>query len=427
LQDLGIDIQRRGLALSERQFGISMDRQESGIQYNQDMLRLNRSQQLMTRQFSKEDWTMQDQVRGLQWQWKSEDFDESVRFMTGRQRKLAERQQGRDTVMHNIEGDNISKQRSRQKQLWKLEDNRFRLQEQRQQEEIEHQEELIEIQKEQFELRKEQFALTEENLGLSKEQFEIQKEQYELQGENLALQQENMEKNLAFQEERMALEEQSMELQRAYQVVQHQLQGAAIGAAVEQAEKAKAIAEDTVLAQTTQKDILSAWGTWQETWPVEFQDAFSIAIDAVAGKFASAMSSVVSSLGSVNLSNPYGSWGNGGSSTQNTSGFGGNLSNMLGNKGAGYKAGSGDALGGHRFAGEPGEVGEYEPELFIPEQSGTIIPMHKINPWVNRRIESPAMAKNKSKSGPTVVKVYIGNEQIDNHVIRVVESELEVV
>jgi len=413
LQDHGLDLQRRGLALSERQHEISIERQESSIGFNRAMLGLNRQQTLIQRQGTRDDWVMQDQVRDLQWQWKSEDFDESVRFMSGRQRKLAERQFGRDTVMHNIEGDNVTRQRERQKQIWSLEDKRFRLQEKRQNEEIEHQEELIEIQKQQFELRREQFALTEENLVLNKEQFEIQKEQYELQGEQLELQQENMEKNIAFQNERLSLEQESQELQRAYATVQHELQGSAIGAAIRQAEQAKEIAEQTEIAGVEQKSILDNWSQWQNRWPEEFQEAFAGAIEAVAAKFRAVMSAAAASVRVGVIQ--------GGGASGFTPYIGGNSTNSSGGATLGKKGG--DALGGHRMAFEAGEVGEYEPEIFVPEQSGTIIPMHKINPWTNQRIETPAVAK-ESKAGPTIVKVYIGNEQLDNRIIRVVESEL---
>jgi hypothetical protein len=121
------------------------------------------------------DWDYQDQTRALQWGWKQEDFQEQRRFMTGRDRRLAERQMQRETVMHDIEGDRIDTQRSQQKELWKLEDDRF----------------------------------------------DTQKRHFT---EQLAMQADQLKMARGFFEERQRLEEEQIAMQRAYQMLQFDFQ-----------------------------------------------------------------------------------------------------------------------------------------------------------------------------------------------------------
>jgi len=64
----------------------------------------------------------------MQWQWKQEDFAENIRFMSGRERRLAERQMGVRLRCMASRGNKIDKQKARQKELWMLEDERFSLQ-----------------------------------------------------------------------------------------------------------------------------------------------------------------------------------------------------------------------------------------------------------------------------------------------------------
>jgi hypothetical protein len=126
----------------------------------------------------------------MQWGWKVEDFEENVRFMSGRQRKLAERQMERETTMYGMEGERIDTQRERQKEMWSLEDQRFEL---------------------------------------TKKHFEEQRQ----------LQQENMKKQREFYDEGMKLQDELLRLQREYQMKQLELQKAAIGAQAEAARKMK--------------------------------------------------------------------------------------------------------------------------------------------------------------------------------------------
>jgi hypothetical protein len=134
----------------------------------------------MQRSWAREDWGWQDMTRNLQWGWKREDFEEEVRFMGGRQRKLAERQMRRETTMFGLEGERIDTERKRQEESWDLEDERF----------------------------------------------DIQRKHYE---QSKKLQEEAMEMNRRFYEEQKKMQEEQVKLERAFYVEQQKLQEQAIG------------------------------------------------------------------------------------------------------------------------------------------------------------------------------------------------------
>ena len=148
----------------------------------------------------------QAQVRSLQWQWKTEDYGEEVRFMTGRQRRLAERQMGRDTTMHNLEGDQIEKQHA-------LEDKRY-------QKSVEYTNKMIELEKKQFDLNKEHretmFKLDQEDFQRHKKEF---LEQKKLEDEIIALQRKHQKDQLDFQAAQAANSIKQTKLQRELEEV----------------------------------------------------------------------------------------------------------------------------------------------------------------------------------------------------------------
>ena len=88
--------------------------------------------------------------------------------MTGRQRRISERQMGRSTVMHNLQEENIDKQRERQQEIWRLEDRKHQMA-------IEHFEEQATMQDERLEKMREFY---EESKKLQEQQFELQKAQF---------------------------------------------------------------------------------------------------------------------------------------------------------------------------------------------------------------------------------------------------------
>jgi hypothetical protein len=166
--------QESSMAMSQRQASQSWGLQAQGMQMNQD--------------FARQGWAYQDKTRNLQWGWKVEDFQENVRFMTGRERRLAERQMGRETTMHNLEGTQIDKQRQQQEEIWDLQEQQFEMTKEHFAEQQKFQEEALEKQKEFYDERK---RLEDESIAL---QREYQLKQLDLQGASVALQREQAEK-----------------------------------------------------------------------------------------------------------------------------------------------------------------------------------------------------------------------------------------
>jgi hypothetical protein len=172
-------------------FGQQSQQMEMGNRFFQQNMGLNMQQSQMQRGWSMEDWQTQDRTRAMQWGWRVEDFGEQARFLTGRDRRMAERQMGRETIMHDIEGEQIDRQRERQRELWDLEDERFRVQRQQQQEQLRFSQEALKIQEQFFEERRrleeeqnklqrayqtEQMRLSEEQVKASAAYAQTQKE-----------------------------------------------------------------------------------------------------------------------------------------------------------------------------------------------------------------------------------------------------------
>lgn len=199
---------QRNLGYAQQEWGFKMQESQMALQSRQfyENFAMNKYQAQTQRGWQREDWQFQDQQRGMQWQWRLEDFNEEVRFMTGRQRKLAERGMKRETITHNLEEDQIDRQKSRQEVLWKMEDERFA------------------IQKKQFEDSK---RLQEEQLNMAKK----------------------------FYEEGKKMQEELVKLQRAEWVENMNLQKASIGLAAKQAEEQKKVNDAMLAFMTFQSDI----------------------------------------------------------------------------------------------------------------------------------------------------------------------------
>jgi hypothetical protein len=163
----GVQDAMRGLGYMQQEWQFGRQREQLDMQdrFWQQNFNLNRRQSMMQRPWRREDWAYQDQTRALQWSWRQEDFQEESRFMTGRDRRLAERGMARETIMYGLEGEQIDKQRERQEDLWKLEDERFMIQEQQHKEQLQFQEEGIKTQQKFYEERK---RLTEEQYKLQR-------------------------------------------------------------------------------------------------------------------------------------------------------------------------------------------------------------------------------------------------------------------
>lgn len=142
----GIEDRQRALGHANQmwQFGFQERQIDTNVRQQKEQWGLQRYETNLQRGWTREDWGYQSQMRDMQWGWKQEDFQEEVRFMTGRQRRLAERQQKRDTTVHNLEEDQIDRQKGRQEELWKLEDERFKMQKQNFEEGVKMQREQLE-------------------------------------------------------------------------------------------------------------------------------------------------------------------------------------------------------------------------------------------------------------------------------------------
>jgi len=156
-QEWQFDFQDRQIEMNSRNFSENMG--------------MNVYQSHVQRGWAKEDWAHNDNVRALNWQWKTDDFNEEVRFMTGRERKKAERGMDRDTIMHNLDEQQVDKQKGRQQELWKLEDKRFEIQRRQFAESQKMQLESLEKQKELFVARK----------GMEEQEIKFQREHYKQQ------------------------------------------------------------------------------------------------------------------------------------------------------------------------------------------------------------------------------------------------------
>ncbi len=190
----GIEDRQRALGHQNQmwQFGFQERQIDQNVRQQGEQWGLQRYETGLQRSWQREDWGYNAQMRNMQWGWKQEDFQEESRFMTGRQRRLAERQNQRDTTVHNLEGDQIDRQKGRQEELWKIEDERFKMQKR-------HFEEGVQMQREQLEHSR-KFYL--ENKKLEDEKIKLQR---------------------AHWEDEMKLQRESIKLSQRYAVEQHKI------------------------------------------------------------------------------------------------------------------------------------------------------------------------------------------------------------
>lgn len=193
LRDLSREQQRWQFGFQERQLSLSNQQWQQNFAMQQQ-------QSLRQREWTREDWGWNAETRNLQWGWKQEDFAENLRFMTGRERRLAERQMGRETIMHDREGEQLDRQKNRQEELWRMEDERFKLQQEQHAETLSMQEEQLKKSEEYFEER----AKLEDEA--TKIQRQYAQENMKIQREQLELTQQHAKENLLFQNTMLQLQ-----------------------------------------------------------------------------------------------------------------------------------------------------------------------------------------------------------------------------
>lgn len=362
----------RYLGYAQQEWQTGFQREQLGMQQRQwqQNFALQQKQATMQRGWTQEDWLYQDTTRAMQWGWKQEDFAEQARFMTGRDRRLAERQMRRETIMHDLEGEQIDKQKERQKELWKLEDERFDLSRQHN--------------KEQLDMQNQQIAMSEK-----------------------------------FFEERKKLEEEQVALQRAYQIEQMNLQKQAIGA---QAAVAKAAREAQEIQNAVNLLMIINSGLWDEfakeagdssgitkqlmdkAWAalIQWLKDFGIEVENLTGE------KIVPST-SKNL--------------PDASGYQFDPDTGLLIEPDPTKPQMA-AVGNYLSAGSVSYVNEQGDEVFRPYWSGEVIPLTKYDPWKTTVLQnSSATAQTAS---PRVVNIYIGNRHLGEYILDEVENDLRI-
>ena len=248
-QTWGVQDKMNALNYKQAMWGFS--NQVAGMELNRSQFYENQglNQRSFTAQksFAKKDWEYQDQVRGLQWQWKQEDYGEEVRFMTGRQRRLAERGMQRDTTMHNLEEDHIKDQRKQQQELWKFEEERFRLTKKHFEENYHFQMQAIEKQK--------QFYMEQRQLQLQMEQIQrrYQQEQMKLQQQQINLQRQYAEEMHRAQTQMMELSNSTQDVAAGFEQAWNYLNLAKDAVA--------ALGQDLLTAATNARNALSGTTT----------------------------------------------------------------------------------------------------------------------------------------------------------------------
>ena len=386
-----------GLQWAQAQWGFEHQQMQFEMQGRQfgEQQELQRRGSMMQRGWQRRDWQYEDQMRGMQWGWKQEDFQEEVRFMSGRQRKLAERGMERETTVFNLEGDRINEQRDRQKELWQLEDERFDMVIRHNEEQRALIEKNMEMQKaffeEGFELRVKQFEQQQElallNLEKQQEFFEAGMEmQIQHHEQQIAMQMANIAAQQAFFQEGFALRQQAAALQRAYWEEQHALSQKSLEIQKQYAIDAKLLADK--IAAMVEKQ-----GEYQGTLSAAWSDVMNLT-QTFFQEIAIAIQNAINQIG-------------------------------------GYTFNAEEkAAGGHIVPGGSYIVGERGPELISPGVIGTVTPL--TSPVAGLRDkwqDSMTMTSSfgGSGDGSRTIVINIGNRRLGSYVIDAFTNELEVV
>ena len=199
----GIEDAQRNLGYAQTQFGFQMQQKQMNLQSTQFFenmglqaqgMALNKAQGMYQYQYG-------TQMAERQFGFSQTMFEEGKRFLTGRERRLAERQNEFNVETYNLETDNREKQFGFQKQQWKLQEDQFKLQikqfnetKQLQQEQLDANRKFFEISKQ---LQEEATKLTRASwvaqIELQKQSLGIQAKQIALNGESIDLQEDQME------------------------------------------------------------------------------------------------------------------------------------------------------------------------------------------------------------------------------------------
>jgi len=375
------DRQRQlGYAQQEWQFGFQERQMEMQNRFWEQNFALQQEQAQKQRGWTREDYSYQDQIRNLQWGWRVEDFGEQVRFMTGRDRRLAERQMRRDVIMHGLEGDQIDRQRARQEEIWQMEDKRFDIQRQQHEETVAMQEEQLAKSREFYEQRK---ALEEESVQLQRKYWE----------ENMQLSEEAARASAAYAAAQQDVAERMQEFQEYATQLNQDLQDAATLGMAEFIDALENL--DPVLAAIIE-DLIEGKTKLEEGLAPDYSDPNTIPGDKGSpeeGTWRCPRCSTVNSITSRVCKN------------------------------CGYdRATSTAQRGGRVRGGQEVWVGEMGPEKIIPSSDGYVIPSYRLNPW--EKEQTFFGSDGGSKTVHMILNV--GGYQLAELVTDIVDKEIDV-
>jgi hypothetical protein len=391
-------------ALQATQFAAGQSLQTSQFFQN---IGMQQRQTGMQRTWTQQDWGYQAQQREQAWGWRQEDFAESSRFMTGRERKLAERQMGRESTVYGQESDQIEKQKARQKEIWKLEDERFALSKKQFQEQLD-------LQKTQFnESRELQRRFFDEGRELQQKNMDMQKrheaERYRLSLAAAGVQAAQIAAAKAAFEENFALSEQQRKLQYEYEDEQRRIQKEQLDATIAYAIQQKKNSDDYMQYLRTHDTIIG-----QQQLALGNLNQFVGNLNTAIGNIQTKVSNFQTAL--------------------NNFSFAGFFSNMWNNILNLFGAGGGGKQTGAMFTVPPGYPNDSyvvrastgESVMIAPTDKG-IRPSSNWNNIVGNMITYPNSPSGNGGGGvPIVLIVNVGNERLGRFVIDAVSKSLEV-
>lgn len=175
-QARNLDLGQQNQDLQIRQFnekwnlGYSKFQFETGFQ-RQEMM-IGREQQLQSREWQQEDMAFSRNMSELSFGWQMEDFDRSIRYARGRDRRNMLRQQERATVQFSMQMSQTDRQEERFKTQSEWADQEFERKRQHFERSVQFQEEELQMQKRHFE---ERIGMDQERLNMQREAFEKEK------------------------------------------------------------------------------------------------------------------------------------------------------------------------------------------------------------------------------------------------------------
>jgi hypothetical protein len=165
---------------------------------------------LMKRDWSREDYQFNTQMRQLSFGWNMEDMDEQIKRSSGYERSLLIRQRDRATMSENLQSGQAETQFERQEELWAREDERYK-------KGVEFNENMMQLEDERWQLNLRQ---AEEIYNLNKghlaEEMESATTLHGLRIEMENLQRERQQEQLRNSEQSLSIQKQMTTLQNEY-------------------------------------------------------------------------------------------------------------------------------------------------------------------------------------------------------------------